>query len=195
MPFKINGQSMYETYYDKGFIIVDRLSYRDIPFFWKIQEVERWDVIVFAPWVSEERKYFIKRVIGLPGEMLKIEGGEVYIKWVWEDEYRQLEEDIYLSDENEWNTTVKRDGSAYEYEIPQGRYFVMWDNRNHSTDSRNCFQTCSVRTNYVEPDEIIGKVFLDLWYFNFRNFTFTHPELGISTKPKFFSGLSEYDYN
>jgi len=49
MPFKINGQSMYETYYDREFIIVDRFSYRDLPILGKTQEVERGDVIVFAP--------------------------------------------------------------------------------------------------------------------------------------------------
>jgi signal peptidase I len=49
MPFKINGQSMYETYYDREFIIVDRFSYRDLPLLGQTQEVERGDVIVFAP--------------------------------------------------------------------------------------------------------------------------------------------------
>jgi len=66
MPFKINGPSMLDTYYDKEFIIVDRFSYRDIPLLGQTQDVERGDVVVFAPGVSEERKYFIKRVIGLP---------------------------------------------------------------------------------------------------------------------------------
>ena len=74
MPFQINGQSMYTPYYDKEFIIVDRLSYRDIPVFGSLQEIERGDVVIFEPDVSEERKYFIKRVIGLPGEVLKIAG-------------------------------------------------------------------------------------------------------------------------
>ena len=194
MPFKINGQSMYETYYDREFIIVDRFSYRDLPILGKTQEVERGDVIVFAPWVSEERKYFIKRVIALPGETIKIEWGEVYVQAVWETEFTLLDEDEYLSDENNGNTTVKNDTSAYVYEVPENRYFVMWDNRNHSTDSRTCFQSCSVRGNYISPDEIIWKVLLDLGYFNFRNFTFTHPELDITTTPKFFSGLAEYDY-
>lgn len=194
MPFKINGQSMYETYYDREFIIVDRFSYRDLPVFWKTQEVERWDVIVFAPGVSDERKYFIKRVIALPGETIKIEWGEVFIKSIWADEFVLLDEDEYLSDENNGNTTVKNDTSPYLYEVPENRFFVMWDNRNHSTDSRTCFQSCSVRGNYIGPDEIVWKVLVDLGYFNFRNFTFTHPDLDISTKPKFFSGLAEYDY-
>lgn len=49
MPFQINGQSMADSYYNREFIIVDRLSYRDIPLIGKLQEVERGDVVVFAP--------------------------------------------------------------------------------------------------------------------------------------------------
>lgn len=194
MPFKINGQSMYESYYDKQFIIVDRLSYRDIPLVWKLQEVERGDVVVFAPWVSEDRKYFIKRVIGLPGETLKIENGKVYIKALWADGFIELNEAGYLSDDNENNTTIRGDKNENLYVIPENRYFVMWDNRNHSTDSRTCFQSCSVRTNYIGPSEIRGKVLVDLGYFNFRTFSFTQPDLGISTKPKFFNSYGDYNY-
>ena len=194
MPFKINGQSMYESYYDKQFIIVDRLSYRDIPFVWSIQEVERWDVVVFAPWVSQDRKYFIKRVLGLPGETLKIEWGKVYIKQVNASEFIEVDEQEYLSEENENKTIVRWESGEVVYEIPEDSYFVMGDNRNHSTDSRTCFQSCSVRDNYVVPWEIIWKVLFDLGYFNFRNFSFMHPDLGISTKPKFFNGLGSYNY-
>jgi signal peptidase I len=73
MPFQINGQSMYASYYDKEFIMVDRLSHRDIPLIGQMDEMQRGDVVIFAPGVSKERKYFIKRVIALPGETLKIE--------------------------------------------------------------------------------------------------------------------------
>lgn len=194
MPFKINGQSMYESYYDKEFIIVDRLSYRDTPFVWQLQEVERGDVVVFAPWVSEERKYFIKRVIGLPGETLKLQWGKVYVQKIGSDEFIEIDESVYLSDENENNTTVRWDSGEKLYKVPEDRYFVMGDNRNHSTDSRTCFQSCSVRSNYVAPWEIIWKVLIDLGYFNFKTFSFVQPDLEISTKPKFFSGLGDYSY-
>ena len=59
MPFQINGQSMYASYYDKEFIIVDRLSYRDFPVLGHIRNITRGDVVIFTPGVSEERKYFI----------------------------------------------------------------------------------------------------------------------------------------
>ena len=70
----------------------------------------------------------------------------------------------------------------------------MGDNRNHSTDSRTCFQSCSVRENYITPDDIVGKIFVDLGYFNFRDFSFVHPDLGISTFPKFFGSKAHADY-
>jgi signal peptidase I len=49
MPFQINGSSMADSYYDKEFILVDRLSYRDIPLIGSIQEIDRGDVVVFEP--------------------------------------------------------------------------------------------------------------------------------------------------
>lgn len=155
MPFQINGQSMYAPYYDKEFIIVDRLSYREFPVFGAIREIQRGDVVIFAPKVSEERKYFIKRVIGLPGETLKIAGGRVYLKDPQTDIFEELEEGYYLSEESNKKTSVRGDQSEYVYEIPQGSYFVMGDNRNHSTDSRTCFQSCATRENYITPDAIV----------------------------------------
>ena len=56
MPFQINGQSMYSSYYDKEFIIVDRLSYR-------IWTPKRWDVVVFKPNVSLKKEFFLKRIV------------------------------------------------------------------------------------------------------------------------------------
>lgn len=137
--------------------------------------------------MSDERKYFIKRVIGLPGEMLKISDGKVYIKEVGAEDFYELNEAFYLNDDNLGNTTIRGDRDEVIYQIPENRYFVMGDNRNHSTDSRTCFQSCSVRTNYIGPNEIIGKLFLDLGYFNFASLSFTHPEYDIPTRPKFFS--------
>lgn len=185
---------MADSYYNKEFIIVDRLSYRNIPLIGQLQTIDRGDVVVFAPWVSDERKYFIKRVIGLPGEQLKIEDGKVYIKEVWAADFYELNESFYLNDSNLGNTTIRGDRDEIVYQIPENRYFVMWDNRNHSTDSRTCFQSCSVRTNYIGPSDIIGKVFLDLWYFSFSSLSFFHPDLGIETRPKFFSSPGEYSY-
>lgn len=194
-PFQISGQSMYESYYDKQFILVDRFSYLDIPYI-KTWEIERWDVVVLRPWVDKDREYFIKRVIWVWWDTIKIEDGNVYLKTKWKDEFIELDESDYLTPENDWHTYVK--WWAKIFEIPEWEFFIMWDNRNHSSDSRTCFSyscTISSKDAYVEKDNIIWKVLLDLWYFNFRTFSFIHPELMIDTSPKWFSSLRTYDYN
>jgi hypothetical protein len=72
----------------------------------------------------------------------------------------------------------------------------MWDNRNHSTDSRDCFSSCSFdkATNFIKDSDITGKVLLDLGYFSFSNFSFQHPNLGIDTTPRFLNSPRTYDY-
>lgn len=186
MPFQINGQSMYETYYDREFIIVDRFSYR-------IWEPKRWDVIVFKPHVDESKEYFLKRIIGLPWDSLKIEDWKVFLKKPWETEFSELNEE-YLSKSNNGFTYVWSSKAKHEYTLWEWDYYVMWDNRNHSTDSRTCFSNCDKVTNYIKKDAMIWKVLIDFWYFNFKTFSFIHPELWIKTNPKFFDSISTYKY-
>ena len=192
-PFQISWQSMYNSYYDKEFIIVDRFSYLDIPWI-KKWEVKRGDVIVFEPHVSDDRKYYIKRVIGLPWDKIKIENWEVYIQKKWTGSFIKLDEP-YLDEENKDHTYVR--GWIKEFEVPEWKYFVMGDNRNHSDDSRTCFyRSClySPRDSYIEKKDIVWKVLLDLWYFNLKKLDFIQPELGINTKPRWLSSPSSYDY-
>ncbi len=193
-PFQISWQSMSTSYYDKEFIIVDRFSYLDVPVL-KNGAISRWDVIVFKPNVSKEKQYYIKRVIGLPGETLKIEDGQVYIKKVGWTEFIQLDEK-YLSAVNKGLTFVRWEKKAHEYTVPANSYFVMWDNRNASTDSRECFFSCMIdgHSNFIVKNDIVWKVFLDLGYFNFKAFSFVHPDLWVSTTPRFLSSPRQYNY-
>lgn len=188
MPFQINGQSMYSSYYDKEFIIVDRVSS------W-IWGMDRWDVIVFKPHVSEDKKYFLKRIIGVPGDKLKIEDGNVFLKKATDSDYKKLDEK-YLNDENNWFTFVWGTKTMHQYTLWNDQYFVLWDNRNHSTDSRECFSSCAIqwKDNFINSNDITGKLFLDLWYFNFRDFSFMQPNLWIDTTPRFFGSPSTFDY-
>lgn len=211
LPFQISGQSMYESYYDAEFIIVDRLSYLT---FW---EPKRWDVVVFDTYFWEKQnffkrtinffnkknknpdemsKYFIKRVIWLPGETLKIQSGSVFIKSVESDEFIELDESLYLSDSNKNATYVQWSANEVIYEVPDGEYFVMWDNRNASTDSRSCFSSCAFgeKSNFIPQNKIVGKVFIDLWYFSFKTFSFMNPNLGIDTHPRWFSSPASVQY-
>ena len=188
MPFQINGQSMYSSYYDKEFIIVDRLSYR-------VGEIKRWDVVVFKPHVSQVKEFYLKRIIGLPGETVMIKDGVVSIKDQGADSFTALDE-TYLNDENYGYTFVNAVAEESTFVVPQGEYFVLWDNRNHSTDSRQCFASCSYpwAVHYVRAQDITGKVFLDLGYFNFKEFDFIHPQLAIDTTPKFLNSPKNHDY-
>ena len=197
--FIINGQSMYASYYDKEFIMVDRFSLNT---FWglKEQNIKRWDVVVLEPGVDKDKKYFIKRVVWMPGEELKIEKWNVFLKKVWEKTFTKLDEK-YLTKENYWKTKVSWKDSII-YKIPEWKFFVMWDNRNHSSDSRSCFSyNCSTidRDNFIASDKIIWKVLIDFGYFNISTFSFTHPEVKenwkyISTKPKWTNSADSFNY-
>ncbi len=191
MPFQISWQSMYSAYYDREFIIVDRFSYLNIPY--TDSDPKRWDVVVFKPWVDEDKEYFIKRIIWLPWDTLAIEWWKVYLLDQQSNEFKELDE-WYLDQNSLGSTKVGNKTSRFEYTIPEWSYFVMWDNRLHSTDSRTCFSNCTIRWNYIEKNDITWKVILDLGYFSLKNFSFLHPTLRIDTHPKFFSSLSTYSY-
>lgn len=202
MPFQINGQSMYSSYYDKQFIIVDRFSYLDIDLIWKQGSPDRGDVIVFRPGIDEDKEYFIKRVIGLPWETIKIESGKVYLLDNQSGEYAEIVES-YLDENNNWKTSVRWSVGKKVFEIPEDGYFMMWDNRNASTDGRTCFSSCSTRTNYITKDNMIWKVWVDLGYFDLidslypfklGSLSFTHPEISwIDTSPSWLSSPGEHD--
>jgi signal peptidase I len=179
---------MYSSYYDKEFIIVDRLSYR-------VSTPQRWDVVVFKPNVSLVKEFFLKRIIWIPWDTVRIEEWKIYIKEKGSTEFKELDEP-YLNDENRGYTFVWGLRERQEYKVPNDEFFVLGDNRNHSTDSRHCFSSCSYpgSSSFIRDKDLTGKVFLDLWYFNFKTFDFTHPKLGIDTKPKFFNSPKNYDY-
>ena len=168
--------------------MVDRLTSH-------LGKAERGDVIVFKPHISEEKKYFLKRVIAIPGDSVKIENWNVYLKKEWETEYIELDEK-YLNEENKWFTFVWWSKAMHQYSLWEDQYFVLWDNRNHSTDARECFSSCAIewKTNFISDSDITGHVFLDLWYFNFRSFEFMQPNLWIDTTPKFFGSASSFEY-
>lgn len=199
VPFQISGSSMNESYYDKEFIIVDKLSY-------SFSDVNRGDTIVFKPNVSNSKKFFIKRVIGIAGDEIKIEKWKVYLKKPSDKDYIELKE-WYLSPENQWSTFVKGKSSTHVYKVTEWKYFVMGDNRNSSTDSRTCFRSCAFpdATNYITKSDISGKVWIDLGYYDWiriepwfkislGEFKFIHPKLGIDTSPKWFSSPDSWTY-
>ncbi len=117
-PFIVVGTSMDNTFHSKDYLIVDKLVYR-------ISEPKRGDVIVFNPPINT-KEYYIKRIIGLPGETLHIKGNNVTIINQEHPEGFQLIEQ-YVSSVRAENRDV---------ELKDGEYFVMGDNRAVSSDSR-----------------------------------------------------------
>lgn len=116
---RIDGNSMETTFSDGDGIIVEKLSY-------ELGNPKRFDVIVFYPFGKKEGDYFIKRIIGMPGEIIQIREGKIYING------EILEEDY-------GNSLIDYSGIAEQpYKIDDGKYFVMGDNRiaDESFDSR-----------------------------------------------------------
>ena len=128
---KIPSASMEPTIMTGDRLIGNRLAYLN-------KDPQRQDIVIFL-FPDDEKEYFIKRVIGLPGETVTIRSGKVYIN----DSAEPLEEGAYL--------TTTPLGDFGPYQVPEGAYFMLGDNRNNSMDSRFWNQP------YVYRDKILGK--------------------------------------
>lgn len=134
----VDGTSMQNTLQDEEKLIIERLSYQ-------FSDPKRFDIVILMPYGEDVDEYFIKRVIGLPGETIQIKDGEIYINGeVLEENYGK--EPII-------------DGGIAEDALTLGddEYFVMGDNRNDSDDSR---------ADYIGPitrNLIKGKAILRIW--------------------------------
>ncbi len=119
-PFIVKGESMDTTFADGQYLIVDEITYYT-------HAPERGDVIIFK-YPKDPSKYFIKRIIGLPGETVVIENGDVTIKTKENPLGYKLPEP-YIQPENKSLDNLTRT-------LGEGEYFVMGDNRHNSLDSR-----------------------------------------------------------
>ena len=133
-PTIVSGQSMDDTLHDGNYLIVNKLAY-------KFGEPEHGDIIVFDSG-QEEHELWIKRVIGLPGDVIKTDGRTLYIN-------NAKASEPYIK-----KGTVAQ-GEMQTWIVPEGAIFVMGDNRNNSTDSRiiGC----------VEESTVLGKAVVRLW--------------------------------
>lgn len=201
-PFQINGDSMNDNYFDREYILVNTFGYLDFSTHFNeflstnpdfitggiaqilkklpihVGDPKRWDVIVLKPHVNVQREYYLKRIIGLPGEEIRIWWGQVYIKQKGSDKFVKLDEP-YLSGINKGKTYI--DGQEdVTFTIPEEHYWVMGDNRLRSTDSRQCFNSCDISgsTHFLAREDIVGKVSLSFGYFNIFDKTKKFPHLG-----------------
>ena len=138
---EVEGASMENTRHNGDNLIVDKLSYR-------FHDPERFDIIVF-PFQFQDNTYYIKRIIGLPGETVQVVDGYVYING------SRLESDN-LGNE------LMDDPMAASQPITLGEdeYFVLGDNRNHSQDSRD------PSVGEVKKDTIMGKAWVRIYPFD-----------------------------
>lgn len=133
----VEGSSMLPALTDGDHLIVDKISYR-------FSEPKRFDIIVFR-YLYQEDSYYIKRIIGLPGETVQIQDGLIYINGeLLEEEYG--------------NAQMDNPGRAIQpVTLGPDEYFVLGDNRNLSSDSRD-----SLVAN-VGKEQIVGKAFICIY--------------------------------
>lgn len=137
----VDGQSMEPTLHNQDNLIVDKITYR-------FNDPKRFDIIVF-PFEYEKNTFYIKRIIGLPGEKVRIdEFGKIYINGE-------------LLQENYGAEIILDPGVAYmELSLNDNQYFVLGDNRNHSSDSRN------PAVGLIERNSIVGRAWLRIFPFS-----------------------------
>ncbi|MDO8752157.1 MAG: signal peptidase I [Candidatus Wolfebacteria bacterium] len=138
-PFLVSGGSMEPNFTNGNYLLVDELSYR-------LREPERGEIIVFK-YPKNHKTFYIKRVIGLPGETIKVQGGKVEIQT----------ERGELPLKEEYIDPAWTSGNV-DVTLGENEFFVMGDNRNFSYDSRSW--------GPVKENEIVGIVRLRLWPVN-----------------------------
>ena len=142
-PFFVNGASMEPNFWDGEYLVINEITYR-------FEKPERGDVIIFR-YPLDPSQFFIKRIIGLPGETVKIKDGKVII---YSEEVGLKE--IFL-DESEYLDNVYTPGNV-ETTLKDDEYFVLGDNRRASSDSR--------KWGSVPGRYIIGEAWLRAWPIN-----------------------------
>lgn len=120
-PFIVRGGSMHPTFETNEYLIIDELSY----FF---REPKRGEVVVFR-YPFDPRQYFIKRIVGLPGERILVKNGSISIAVSSEGSEKRTLEESYLVE------GIHTDGDL-SLTLGSGDYFVLGDNRSQSSDGR-----------------------------------------------------------
>lgn len=138
---EVSGSSMEGTLHNEDHLILEKVSYQ-------FNKPKRFDIVVFRPYEIDKEMYYIKRVIGLPGEMVQIIGSDIYIN-------------DKLLDEDYGKDAIVDGGIANEKIIlGEDEYFLMGDNRNNSKDSRDS------SIGAVEKSAIIGRAWVRIWPLN-----------------------------
>ena len=138
-PFYVKGASMEPNFYDHEYLIIDEISYR-------LRKPQRGEIIVFK-YPNDPSQYFIKRVVGMPGETVEIKDGRVRIYPTENSVGYYLNEGQYLTDVDTF--------SDKKFDIGADEYFVLGDNRPSSLDSRVF--------GPIHENAVVGRVWLRGW--------------------------------
>ena len=134
-PFVVPTGSMLNTIQEGDRVIASRLAYvKDDP--------QRYDIVIFK-YPDDEKQYYVKRIVGLPGETVEVVNGVVYVTKT-DGKTVQLDDSFV--------TKETPTGNYGPYTVPADSYFMMGDNRNHSEDSRFW------QNKFVKKNKIVGKV-------------------------------------
>lgn len=138
---QVSGSSMETTLSDGDNLLVDKITYR-------FSDPKRFDIIVF-PFQYDTDTYYIKRIIGMPGETVQIDyDGNIYINGS-------------LMEESYGREVIQNPGRAAEpITLGEDEYFVMGDNRNNSSDSRD------PSVGNIHRKDIIGRAWVRIWPFS-----------------------------
>lgn len=166
-PHKIEGESMMPNYLDAEYLLTEKVTYY-------LNKPQRGDVIVLRPPLAvSEGDEFIKRIVGLPGETVRISGGRVYING-------KLLNEPYIAG------SVTTNGGFFlanniDYTVPDGKYFVMGDNREHSSDSRYWGPVPLNLSPNGDKEGINGRAWIVYWSPNIKR-------LGVTKNPTYTYG-------
>lgn len=152
-PFFVQGSSMEPNFDDGEYLVISEFGYKHTripvanvtvdPF----RELSRQEPVVFR-FPRDPSQFFIKRIIGLPGESVEVRGGKVYI-------YNQVHPDGYVLDESNYLALAVKTSDLAKTKVADDEYFVMGDNRAFSYDSR--------AFGPIKRTAVIGRVLLRAW--------------------------------
>ena len=138
-PHQVSGSSMYPNFEDGEYLLTDKISYR-------LREPKRGDVVIFTAPQDTEHDY-IKRIIGMPNESVKVESGKIFINGAI------LNETYLPSHFSTFPGAFTAQGQTIF--VPADQYFVLGDNRNNSSDSR--------AWGFVPKKNLVGKISFRYW--------------------------------
>ncbi|QKY71563.1 signal peptidase I [Lentibacillus sp. CBA3610] len=145
--YVVNGESMEPTLYDGNLLMVNKVVYN-------LTDIDRFDIIVFH---ANQQNDYVKRVVGLPGDELVYENDKLYVNGEYVPE-EFLEPFQNVNEHQPYTEDFTLEGITGSAKVPEGKLFVLGDNRGDSLDSRNI--------GFINIEQLVGKVDIKYWPFS-----------------------------